>query len=243
MEDDRFVLAFQRFESISGTEEPGWAEMLVRIRTLDGTTHMPSAFLPPAERYGIAHVVDQWITSRCLRWLHEGSAAREGVFRCSINLSGATLSKESFLYFVEEQLERYPVKAENLCFEVTETVAISNLRAAQKFFERFKARGCTFALDDFGSGVSSFRYLRNLPVDYLKIDGGFVRDMDSDALNMEFVRSIHSIGKIMNLKTIAEFVETPRVLGLLREIGVDYGQGYFLHEPTHATMRPNPDAG
>lgn len=149
----------------------------------------------------------------------------------SINLSGQSLGNEAFLDFVIKQLQDSEIEGEKVCFEITETAAISNLSTATKFISILKGIGCRFALDDFGSGLSSFGYLKNLSVDYLKIDGMFVRDIVDDPIDRAMVKSINEIGQVMGMQTIAEFVENDEIKGMLREIGVNYAQGYGIARP------------
>ena len=150
---------------------------------------------------------------------------------CSINLSGSSLGDNAFLKFIIGQFDRGIMPPEKICFEITETAAIANLTSAIHFIKTLKTRGCYFALDDFGSGLSSFAYLKNLPVDFLKIDGMFVKDMVEDPIDFSMVRSINDMGHVMGKKTIAEFVENDAILERLRELGVDYAQGYGIGRP------------
>ena len=149
----------------------------------------------------------------------------------AINLSGDTLDDETFPVFLRNELERFQVNPRSICFEITETAAISDIASARSFIKEFKGLGCQFSLDDFGSGMSSFGYLRNLPVDYLKIDGSFIRDICRDSIDLAMVESINHIGHIMGKQTIAEFVEDDPTIVMLRKIGVDYAQGYGVGEP------------
>ena len=149
----------------------------------------------------------------------------------SINVSAQSLGAADFLDFVIEQIEQTGVSPRTLCFEITETSAVSELAHVLHFIDILKARGCRFALDDFGTGVSSFSYLKTLPVDYLKIDGGFIRNLATDEIDRAMVEAVHRIGHIMGLRTIAEWVQSEAILETLREIGVDYGQGYASGEP------------
>jgi EAL domain-containing protein (putative c-di-GMP-specific phosphodiesterase class I) len=149
----------------------------------------------------------------------------------AINLSGQSLGDRQFLEFVEQQIENWAVPLDRICFEITETAAISNLSHAKRFFSALKPRGCRFALDDFGSGLSSFAYLKTLPVDFLKIDGSFVKDMVRDPIDHATVEAIHRIGHVMGIETIAESVENGRILAQLKAIGVNYAQGYALGKP------------
>ena len=169
--------------------------------------------------------------SRIFRWFQQHPEQLEQLELCSINLSGLSLSNETFLAFVIEELEKYAITPRKICFEITETVAIANLSSAIGFISRLRELGCHFALDDFGSGLSSFAYLKNLPVDFLKIDGQFVKDILDDPMDLAMVKSINEIGHVMGKRTIAEFVENDGILQKLREIGVDYAQGYGIGRP------------
>ncbi len=155
----------------------------------------------------------------------------ESLVFCAINLSGQSLGDEEFLTFMVGQFEKADIPPEKICFEITETAAIANLTTATRFMSNLKELGCQFALDDFGSGLSSFAYLKNLPVDLLKIDGMFVRDIADDPINFAMVKSINEIGQAMGIKTIAEFVENDVIFEMLRELGVDYAQGYGIGRP------------
>ena len=184
------------------------------------------------ERYHFMPQIDRWVIANLFSYLAQ--LEPQVLENCwfAVNLSGETLNDGQFLEFVREQFQRYDLPPEIFCFEVTETVAISNLSQASQFVESIKALGCRFALDDFGSGMSSFAYLKNLPVDYLKIDGVFVKEMTSEPIAKAIVEAIHHLGKVMGLNTIAEFVETEVILNTLRDLGVDYAQGYCLARPS-----------
>ena len=168
---------------------------------------------------------------RVFRWIAGLGAQRNELQLCCINLSGNTIGEEEFLRFVVERMQATGVPGEKICFEVTETAAIANLTRAVHFMTELKTHGCRFALDDFGSGMSSFGYLKSLPVDFLKIDGSFVRDMANDHIDRTMVRSINEVGHAMGIRTIAEFVEDTTTRRLLAEIGVDYAQGYAIDRP------------
>ncbi len=187
------------------------------------------AFIPAAERYDLMVRIDQWVLENAFAQL--ANAASEGVSTCSINLSGASLGDEGFLNFVNQCFERHAVSPRIICFEITETKAIANLAKARHIIQTLKALGCRFSLDDFGSGMSSFGYLKNLPVDYLKIDGTFIKNLVTDPIDRAMVGAINNIGHVMGLKTIAEFVESAGVLRELNELGVDYVQGYGIARP------------
>lgn len=206
-------------------------EILVRLEE-DGKLVMPGSFLPAAERYGLMPRIDQWVVNNTLAWM--GDQLRQhgqldGVY--CINLSGASLSDERFRQTLHATLEGMRLPAGSLCFEITETAAVANLSKVVHFIREVKQLGCLFALDDFGSGLSSFAYLKNLPVDFLKIDGSFVKDIESDPIDLAMVQAINAIGHVMGLKTIAEYVSSEAILQRVQDLGVDYGQGYFLGEP------------
>ncbi len=202
-------------------------EVLVRMMNEAGELVMPDKFLPAAERYNLVLALDRWVIVRSFAWY----AAKRQNQVMSINLSGNSLTDDSILGFVKEELARYAVPPNSVCFEITETAAIANLDHAIRFINELRQLGCQFALDDFGSGLSSISYLRNLPVNYLKIDGSFVRGLDTDPVNAAMVKAIVQMGKVMSIETIAEFVENDATLQLLAEIGVDYAQGYCIARP------------
>ncbi len=210
---------------------PGY-EVLVRMLGDDGRIIPPGAFMPAAERYDLASAIDRWVVGNFLAWVGDYNRRRNGdIGNYSINLSAASLVEESFLAFVLDAIERHAVPPQSICFEITETSAIANLAKAVTFMQQLKVIGCKFALDDFGSGLSSFAYLKSLPVDYLKIDGVFVKDIADDPIARAMVASINTIGHEMGLETVAEFVENEAILDQLRELGVDYAQGYHLGRP------------
>ena len=206
-------------------------EILVRMLDDDGATIPPGAFLPAAECYNLSSKLDKWVIQATFDWLICDPRRLDKLTCCSINLSGNSLGEEDFADFVISELERTEIPPHKICFEVTETAAITRLGAATKLISRLKDLGCLFALDDFGSGLSSFGYLKNLPVDFLKIDGQFIRDIVSDPIDFSMVKSINEIGQIMGKQTIAEFVENDEILEKLREIGIDYAQGYGIGKP------------
>ncbi|MDX1610100.1 MAG: EAL domain-containing protein [Halofilum sp. (in: g-proteobacteria)] len=229
LEADRFRLYCQDILAANGNGERTHFELLLRLRDEEGRLWSPGAFLSAAERYNLAPAIDQWVLRRAMAWIAANDVPEEAVY--SINLSGRSLADRAVLEFLLAELDRVPVRPQNLCFEVTETAAISNLSFARTFMESVRNRGCRFSLDDFGSGLSSFTYLQNLPVDYLKIDGSFVRDIHEDPVHYAMVRSMNEVGHAMEMETIAEFVEHDEVLTCLRDIGVDYVQGYRYSRP------------
>jgi len=235
LEEDRFCLSVQPIEPVAG-EEPEAAdgrhyELLLRMRDENGRLVPPGAFLPAAERYNLTTKLDRWVVEEVFDWLDAHPPHLERLSLCSLNISGHSVADEEFLQFVIAKFDETSVPAEKLCFEITETAAIRNLTSATRFITALKGWGCRFALDDFGSGLSSFAYLKHLDVDFLKIDGVFVKDIDGDAISLAMVKSINEIGKVMGKRTIAEFVESEAVLARLREVGVDYVQGYRIGRP------------
>lgn len=233
--EDRLVLFGQPIVPVN--EQPGspsHQEILVRMLDEQGALIAPNAFIPAAERYGLMHEVDRWIIERTFRLIGYARAnwPDEPAGRFSINLSGETMADPGILTFILQGLKQHRIDPQQICFEVTETAAISNLISAIDLMTELKKVGCQFALDDFGSGLSSFGYLKALPVDYLKIDGAFVKNLDTEPVDQVMVQAINSVGHAMQLKTIAEFVESESVLAELRRIGVDYAQGYGVGTPS-----------
>lgn len=234
-DEDRFRLHCQAIvptssePTKSSDEEGAHFEVLLRLHDKDGKLVPPMAFIPTAERYNLMVSIDQWVLKTAFSKLAKSGCER--VATCSINLSGASLGDEGLPQFVNDCFERFAVSPKVICFEITETEAIANLANARCIIQSLKTLGCRFSLDDFGSGMSSFGYLKNLPVDYLKIDGGFIKNLANDSIDRAMVAAINNIGHVMGLKTIAEFVESGSVFRQLRELGVDYVQGYGIAEP------------
>ena len=234
IDKDQLVLYYQDIRPVvPGGGDVQHFEILVRMLGDDGKVVMPDEFLPAAERYNLVGLLDRWVIRNALEWYagnSSGCGADASVIM-AINISGASVADDSLLDYIKSELERFEVPAAAVCFEITETAAIANLDAAKLFIHDLHKLGCRFALDDFGSGLSSFAYLKSLPVDYLKIDGDFVRDMVTDPVDFAMVSSMHQLGKAMGIRTIAEFVENDRVIDKLAEIGVDYAQGYGIGRP------------
>ena len=206
-------------------------EILLRMRGAGGEIVTPGTFIPAAERFGLMAEIDRWVVRHTLAYLDRHPASFAALEFCCINLSGPSITDEKFLDFLLEQFDLHPSIVGRICFEITETAAVANLSRAAQFMRRLKTEGCRFALDDFGSGMSSFAYLKNLPVDYLKIDGNFVRDMVDDKVDYAMVEAIHRVGNVMGILTVAEFVENDEILACLKDIGVDFAQGYGISKP------------
>jgi diguanylate cyclase (GGDEF)-like protein len=205
-------------------------EVLLRLVGEQGELILPDAFIPAAERYGVMIAIDRWVAERVVATCNVWSREYPGC-GCSINLSGASVNDDGFLQFLRALLKGRGLPARTICFEITETAAIVNLSSAAHFVHELKALGCRFALDDFGSGLSSFTYLKGLPVDYLKIAGSIVRGLVEDPVDRAMVDAINRIGHVLGLKTIAECVERQSVLEAVRRIGVDYVQGNAIAPP------------
>jgi diguanylate cyclase (GGDEF)-like protein/PAS domain S-box-containing protein len=232
-DNQRFVLYGQPVAHIAGDRVVSHYEVLLRMIDETGRVVPPGAFIPAAERYNLMPTIDRWVLRETFAQLHaaQGDLAFPPV-ECAVNLSGQSLCDEHFLEYVIDLFERTGIPCESICFEVTETAAIANLTRATRFMTVLRGMGCSFALDDFGSGLSSFGYLKTLPVDYLKIDGSFVRDMVLDKVDRAMVESINQVGHVLGLKTIAEFAESEAVLMALEKAGVDYAQGSGIANPS-----------
>lgn len=237
LDEDRLELFAQRIEALHDGASSLHFEVLVRMRDRDGTVVEPGRFLAAAERYNLVGRIDRWVIGSTLEWLDRHRQALDRIATCSINLSGVSLADPGLLDEVSERLRRHPeLDPSILCFEVTETAAIRNLDQAHGFISRMRQLGCRFALDDFGTGLSSFEYIKRLPVDLIKIDGLFVRDIHRNPVDRAIVKAIHEIASEAGMRTIAEFVENDAILTTLRSIGVDYGQGYGIAHPAPIDM-------
>ena len=233
LDENRFEIFRQFIHPLdeSGEKEKDHYELLLRMRDEKNNLISPSMFIPAAERYGLIKRIDRWVISHTFQWLISEADERERLAMCSINLSGQSMSDDQFLDFVIEQFEISGLDPSLICFEITETAAIASYAKATHFIETLKNLGCKFALDDFGTGHASFGYLKQFPVDYLKIDGSFVKGIVTDPIDREMVRTINEIGHLTGKKTIAEFAENEEVIKILREIGVNYAQGFGFSQP------------
>ena len=231
LDEDRFVIYAQSIVSLDENDNTRHYELLLRMLDEQGNLISPGSFLPSAERYGIMEKVDTWVVENIIILLSKYPDFINKIDFIAINLSGQSVSNTVFLNWITSKIEERKIDPKKICFEVTETAAISNLGEASEFITTLKKSGCRFALDDFGSGLSSFRYLKSLPVDFLKIDGMFVKDIVDDPIDYAMVKSINDIGHVMGMKTIAEFVENAEIRDMLRVIGVDHAQGYGIDKP------------
>ncbi|RKZ61936.1 MAG: histidine kinase [Gammaproteobacteria bacterium] len=227
--EDRFQLYKQCISPLNSAHKNlSCCEFLLRLVD-DEKIITPDTFIPAAERYNLMPDIDRWVIDHVLAYM-SGSKKEDGVLGF-VNLSGNTINDSALTAYISDKLEQHQVPAHHVCFEITETAAISNLGAAIKFIEEVREMGCLFALDDFGSGMSSFSYLRSLPVDFIKIDGEFVRNMDNNEMDKAIVEAINNIGHVAGLKTIGEYAETEKIIQNLKDLHVDFAQGYAIEKP------------
>lgn len=232
LDENRFEIFRQYIHPLDeNSTEKDHYELLLRMRDEKGKLISPTLFIAAAERYGLIKRIDRWVIDNTFRWLVSEADERERLAMCSINLSGQSMSDDKFLDFVIEQFDYSGLDPSLICFEITETEAIASYAKATHFIETLKNLGCKFALDDFGTGHASFGYLKQFPVDYLKIDGSFVKGIINDPIDREMVRTINEIGHLTGKKTIAEFAESPEIIKILRELGVNYAQGFGFSRP------------
>jgi len=230
LEEDRFCLYAQTIMPLDERQGVHY-ELLLRMIGEKGQIIVPGSFLPAAERYSLIIKLDNWVIRKTFSLLSANPAILDQIHLVSINLSGHSLAENNVLELIFSLLDETGIDAEKICFEITETAAILNLANAQRFISSLQALGCQFALDDFGSGLSSFGYLKNLPVDYLKIDGLFIKDIVDNPIDYAMVKSINEIAQLMGMRTVAEFVENDQTKMLLKKIGVNYAQGYGISKP------------
>ena len=231
LEEDRFLLFYQPIAPINADITEKHFELLIRMKDEDGKLVPPGLFLPAVERYNLSTAIDRWVIQTTFSWLEAYEEFLELDYSWGINLSGQSVGDETMLQFISEQLDEKQIPPNKIYFEITETAAIANLSNATNFITTLRKKGCKIALDDFGSGLSSFAYLKNLPVDFLKIDGVFVKDMADDPIDYAMVKAINDVGHAMGKQTIAEFVENDQIVEKLKEIGIDYAQGYGIAKP------------
>jgi diguanylate cyclase (GGDEF)-like protein/PAS domain S-box-containing protein len=231
LDKGQFALHWQQITPLGDQTGGLHGEVLLRLVNDDGKLIPPGAFLPSAERFQMASRIDRWVVRAVFEWMAQHRATLSHVDTVAINLSGQSIGDRDFHRYVRELIETIAFEHQKICFEITETAAITNLSDALGFIESMRKFGMRFALDDFGSGASSFGYLKSLPVDYLKIDGQFIRDLKHDLVDQATVRCIRDVARITGKKTVAEFVETEAVETLLREMEIDYAQGFLRHRP------------
>ena len=236
-EDNRLELYFQPIVPLNGDGGRPFHELTVRLRDAEGSLVPPSEFIPAAERYNVMSVIDRWVMGQAIALLTEPRERGVPLPLVAVNLSGTSLNEQSFVDFVLQSVAE-PAIARALCFEITETTAVTSLANARYLMSELKGRGCRFALDDFGSGVSSFVYLKTLPVDFLKIDGQFISHITQDPVNRSMVEAISKVGRALGIATVAECVESAAVLAELRRIGVDFAQGFHLAPPLPIAQLP-----
>jgi diguanylate cyclase (GGDEF)-like protein len=239
LEDNQFCLYSQPIVQVSPTSNENTKkinEILLRLNDETGQIILPLNFIPIAERYGLMHLIDRWVIQNLFNFINQARRQENNPIHqpdnfYMINLSGASLNDDQFLDFVREQLDLYSITPQTICFEITETMAIENLNKTTYLIQQLRMIGCSFALDDFGSGMSSFGYLKNLPVDYLKIDGIFIKDIVQNRVDREIVEAINRIAHVMGIQTVAEYVENTDILMELLNLGIDYAQGYGIARP------------
>ena len=233
LDEDRFALFAQRIQPLRGDTTGIHAEVLLRMLEPDGCMILPGSFLPAAERFHLASRIDRWVLRHVLAWM-QGTASLDSIQTISVNLSGQSVGDREFHRWAIQLLgEAGATICSKLCFEITETAAVTNMADAALFIEKVRTVGVRVALDDFGAGASSFGYLKTMRVDYLKIDGQFIRDVVTDPLDEAAVRCFADVARVVGVKTVAEFVDQPAVLERLRVIGIDFAQGYLIHKPEH----------
>ena len=233
MIDGRFLLYYQSLQSLQapGDDEARHVELLLRLRDEDGQLVPPGAFIPAAERFGLMQQLDRWVVETAFANFDRLTADGRPVDLCAINLSAQTVEDDGFANFVLDRLQRHGVPADRICFEITETAAVASMIRVVDLMGQLRKAGCRFSLDDFGAGMASFGYLKNLPVDYVKIDGSFIRNLETDPVSASIVRAVTEIGHQLGLKVVAEWVGDERTVEVLRRAKVDYAQGFHVHRP------------
>ncbi len=241
LDDGRFVLYRQTLHPIAKNIQTNkvHCEILLRMQDREGNIISPNQFIMAAERYNLMPAIDKWVVQNTFRWLAGRFDLTEEISLCSINLSGLSINDPLFAPFICRQLKKYNLPPELICFEITETAAISNMDKASQFLHELHEAGCLFALDDFGTGSASYAYLKSLPVDFIKIDGSFIKDITTNKVNYTIVKSINEMCKVMGKLTIAEHVEDVATVDLLQQIGVDYIQGYLFSLPQRIDEDPD----
>lgn len=228
--EDRFLLYCQEMLPLQ-KNAPSSYEVLLRLKNSNGDLLLPGQFLAAAERYNLMRQIDRWVVRNSLKFFADNPEFLQHVEHVAINLSALSIGDDDCYAFISDQFNEFNVSPGKICFEITETTAVANMVRAIEFINAIRNLGCKFALDDFGSGMSSFAYLKQLPVDYLKIDGMFVKGLQNDKIDFEMVRSINGVGQALKLQTVAEFVGDGETMGILKGLGVDYAQGFYISKP------------
>ncbi|SQD77454.1 EAL domain-containing protein [Moritella yayanosii] len=232
LDENRFELAFQTIKPLSASIKEGYRyEILLRLRDEDGNLQSPSEFIAAAENYNFMSQLDRWVVKTYCQWLSSNPQHLANLSSASINLCGQSLVDRSMHSYIENTILTYGIPPEKLCFEITESQAIMDFDQTILFMNKFKALGCRFSLDDFGSGFSSYSYIKRLPIDQLKIDGSFVKNIETDNVDYTMVKAFNEIAKAVNITTVAEYVENENIKNILSEIGIDYVQGYLIAKP------------
>jgi diguanylate cyclase (GGDEF)-like protein/PAS domain S-box-containing protein len=231
LEENAFELFYQHYRPLNKADEGDYYEILLRLRSTDGDLIAPEFFMAAAERYNLSIKIDKWVIESYFSWLSKQPDYLSSTAKCNINVTAPSLSDEDFQFFLLNAFEKYGIAHSKICFEITEKMAIMKMNDTISFIKQFKRLGCSFALDDFGSGFSSYGYLKNLPVDYLKIDGNFIRNILNDPIDLAMVTSIKDVADAMSIKTVAEFVESNEIMVQLGKMGLDYAQGFSIAEP------------
>ncbi|WP_100643498.1 EAL domain-containing protein [Alteromonas facilis] len=231
LEQNNFQLYYQHYQPLHKMSDGHRYEILLRMQTSDGELVPPGAFLPAAERYSLGAKIDRWVIHNYFAWLNQNPEHMTALRKSNINLCGQSLADRDFKLYVLNAFEKFSIPYDKVCFEITEGMAIIKMDETLEFIKTFSQLGCKFALDDFGSGFSSYGYLKQLPVQYVKIDGAFVRDLLSDPIDLAMVRSINDVAKAIGMETVAEFVENSEIKMQLGKMGVDYAQGYGISMP------------
>jgi len=235
IKDESFALFYQHYRPLNKSDELQYYEILVRLRTKDNDLVTPEFFMPSAEKALISNKIDKQVVEAYFKWLQANPEHEAKLGKANINLSGLCLSDDDFQYFLLNAFEKYSIAYQKICFEITETMAIIRMNDTVEFMKKFKRLGCTFALDDFGSGFSSYSYLKDLPVDFVKIDGHFIRNILHDPIDLAMVSSIKDVAVAMNIQTVAKSVETPEIMVQIGKMGVDFAQGYCIAKPEPLT--------
>lgn len=231
LKENNLELFYQHYRPLNSSDTQEYYEILLRLRTQDNDLIAPEFFMPSAEKAHISTKIDKQVVESYFIWLNTHSENIDTLGKANINLSGMSLSDDDFKFFLLNAFEKYCIPFDKICFEITETMAIIKMKDAIEFMNEFKKLGCTFALDDFGSGFSSYSYLKHLPVDFVKIDGNFIRDILNDPIDLAMVTSIRDVADAMQIKTVAEFVESPEIMVQIGKLGVDFAQGFCIARP------------